>query len=206
MWWVLIGVVVLGGALAGPVMSNVERPKYETIQKMDGIEIRDYAPLIIAEVTVTGEREKAIEEGFRILADYIFGKNISSDKISMTAPVTQTTNQKLAMTAPVLQQGDENSWTVGFVMPSAYTLETIPKPIDKRIELMEIPKRRLAVIEFSGLATDRSISKKEAELSAFIAERKMVALSTPVYAFYNPPWTLPFLRRNEVMQEITISQ
>lgn len=206
MWWVLIGVVVLGGALAGPVMSNVERPKYETIQKMDGIEIRDYAPLIIAEVTVTGEREKAIEEGFRILADYIFGKNISSDKISMTAPVTQTTNQKLAMTAPVLQQGDENSWTIGFVMPSAYTLETIPKPIDKRIELMEIPKRRLAVIEFSGLATDRSISKKEAELSAFIAERKMVALSTPVYAFYNPPWTLPFLRRNEVMQEVAIAQ
>jgi len=202
MWWVLIGVIAVGGALAGPIMSDVERAQYEVVEKAKDIEIRDYTPLIVAEVTVAGERDKAIKDGFRILADYIFGNNVSSDKVSMTAPVLQQPNEKVAMTAPVLQQSSGTAWKVSFVMPAEYTLDTLPKPTDARIQLIELPARRFAVIEFSGVATEKNIKNRRVELAEFVAERKLVSFNAPMYAFYNPPWTLPFFRRNEVMQEI----
>ncbi len=202
MWWVLIGVVALGGALAGPIMSNVEQPKFQLAEKQGKIEIRDYMPLIVAEVSVAGEREKAINEGFRLVADYIFGNNVSSEKVAMTAPVIQQASEKVAMTAPVLQQGSGTSWQVSFVMPAGYTMATLPRPNDPRVTLKEMPGRRFAVIRFSGMAGDKSIEKRQRELADFVAARKLVPLAPPVYAFYNPPWTLPFFRRNEVMQEI----
>jgi hypothetical protein len=202
MWWILIGVVALGGALAGPIMSDVERPKYKIVEKVSNIEIRDYAPVIIAEVNVTGERDKAIKEGFRILADYIFGNNVSSEKVSMTAPVIQQASESVAMTAPVLQQGTGNTWKVSFVMPANYMLDTLPIPNDPRVLLKEMPARRFIAIEFSGLAGDKSVERQKNELAEFIAGRKLVSVNSLVYAFYNPPWTLPFFRRNEVMQEI----
>jgi hypothetical protein len=118
-WWLIgvLGVVLLGAALWGPIVSNVERPKYKVVLSSDNIELRDYAPMIVAEAEVTGERRVAIGKGFRLIADYIFGNNTASEKVAMTAPVSQQASQKIAMTAPVTQQGEGNSWKVYFVMP-----------------------------------------------------------------------------------------
>jgi hypothetical protein len=200
--WLLAGTVVLAALLWGPIMSNVEQARYDVFETHGAIEIRDYAPMIVAEVSVPGDREKAISDGFRLIADFIFGNNISSKEVAMTAPVTQQPSEKIAMTAPVIQQGGEGLWVVRFVMPSAYTMQTLPKPNNSEVILKEIAGKRFAVIRFSGLARNNSLAAHTKELEAFIMENKLQTASEPTYAFFNPPWTLPFLRRNEVMIEI----
>ena len=204
MWWIVVaGIAFVGaGALWGPIVSNVEQPKYNVISTDHKIEIRDYAPMIVAEADVSGERDKAIGEGFRIIAEYIFGSNQSSRKVSMTSPVTQQSNEKIAMTAPVMQQGQERSWQVRFTMPASYTLDTLLKPNNPAIKLIKIEGKRFAVIRFSGLAGEDRLKRQTDELIEFIKSRNLTVTSAPTYAFYNPPWTLPFLRRNEIMIEV----
>jgi hypothetical protein len=207
MWWIIgiAGVTLLAAALWGPIVSNVERPKYQVVESSGNIEIRDYAPMIVAEVDVTGGRRDAIGKGFRIIADYIFGNNTTAQKLPMTAPVTQQDSEKIAMTAPVTQQGDGNTWKVRFIMPSSYTMETLPKPHNAAVKLKEIAAKRYAVIRFSGMAGEDSLKRRTKELSEWVDAKNLAPESDPVYAFYNPPWPLPFLRRNEVMIEIPAS-
>ena len=200
--WLLAITVILAALLWGPIMSNVEQARYDVFETHGAIEIRDYAPMIVAEVSVTGDREKAISDGFRLIADYIFGNNISSQEVAMTAPVIQQPSEKIAMTAPVIQQGDEGLWVVRFVMPSAYTMQTLPKPNNSEVILKQIAGKRFAVIRFSGLARGKSLEAHTKELEAFILENNLQTVAEPTYAFFNPPWTLPLLRRNEVMIEI----
>lgn len=188
--------------LIGLIMSNVEQAKYKIVESYDAVEIRDYAPMIVAEVVVMGKREETIKQGFRMIADYIFGGNIPAKKIAMTAPVTQTKGEKIAMTAPVIQQADEDMWMVKFVMPEGYTLDTLPVPKNSSVKLKSIPGKRFAVIRFSGIADNKKLQQNEATLLAFIKDKYLKPISTTSYAFYNPPWTLPFLRRNEVMMEV----
>ncbi len=204
MWWLLgiLAVVLLAATLWGPIVSNVEHPKYTVIERSDNIELRDYAPMIVAETEVTGRRREAISKGFRIIADYIFGNNTAGKKVPMTAPVTQHAGEKIAMTAPVTQQGDGTSWRVRFVMPSSFTMDTLPKPNDPAVELREIPTARYAVIRFSGRGNEDSLRRHTEQLTDFLSAKNLTPLSPPTYAFYNPPWTLPFLRRNEVLVEI----
>jgi len=204
MWWLIavVAVALLGAALWGPIVSNVEQPNYKVAERSGAIEIRDYAPMIVAEAEVSGDRRDAIGKGFRIIADYIFGNNTAAQKVPMTAPVTQQGSEKIAMTAPVTQQGDGNSWTVRFVMPASYTMETLPKPNNPAVMLKEVPAKRFAVIRFSGIAGKDSLERHTKELDEFIGAKRITPLSAPTYAFYNPPWTLPFLRRNEVLVEI----
>ncbi len=203
MLWIIAGVAVIGAAAWGPIVSsNVEHAKYEVVETHEAIEIRNYAPHIVAEVTVSGERKEAINQGFRLIADYIFGNNTASSKMAMTAPVIQQPSEKIAMTAPVIQQGSGGQWNVRFVMPANYTLATIPKPNNTAVTLHEIASKRFAAIRFSGMAGEETLKEKTDALNAFIADKKLKTLSTPTFAFYNPPWTLPFLRRNEVMVEI----
>jgi hypothetical protein len=196
----LIGAVFVGCA----VTSNVEQAKYTIVESDPNnmIEIRNYTPKIIAQTEVSGDRKEAISKGFRIIADYIFGNNTSSKKVAMTAPVMQQTSEKIAMTAPVMQQGNGNLWKVEFVMPSDYTMETLPKPNNASVQLIDVPQKRFVVIQFSGLAGDETLQTQTDILSAYVKSHNLEALSKPVYAFYNPPWTLPFLRRNEIMIEI----
>ena len=120
----------------------------------------------------------------------------------MTAPVEQQKNQKIAMTAPVTQQGQENSWTVRFIMPKSWTMQTLPAPSDPRVKLDLLPARRFLVVTFSGLAHDDAIESRTAELRQYAASNKLVTIGEPLLAFYNPPWTLPLLRRNEIMLEL----
>ena len=198
----IIALILIVGVLAGPVMSNVEKPDYKVIQSEQNIEIRQYEPMIIAEVEVDGKREDAIRDGFRLLADYIFGNNTVQQVISMTAPVQQKENQKIAMTAPVQQQSMGKSWRMSFVMPSKYRLDSLPVPNNNRVRLKEILTKKFVVIEFSGTNSNENVTENENQLMSYIEAKKIKIIGSPKYAFYNAPWTLPFLRRNEVMIEI----
>ena len=202
----IIALILIVGVLAGPVMSNVEKPDYKVIQSEQNIEIRQYEPMIIAEVEVDGKREDAIGDGFRLLADYIFGNNTVQQVISMTAPVQQKENQKIAMTAPVQQQSTGKSWRMSFVMPSKYSMDSLPVPNNNRVRLKEILTKKFVVIEFSGTNSNENVTEHENQLMNYIEENQIKINDSPKYAFYNPPWSLPFLRRNEVMIEINQQQ
>jgi hypothetical protein len=208
MLWIIAGIAVVGAAAWGPIVSsNVEQAKYEVVETYEAVEIRDYAPHIVAEVSVSGERKEAINQGFRLIADYIFGNNTASAQVAMTTPViqqpvAQESNERIAMTVPVIQEGSGNAWNVRFVMPASYTLVTLPKPNNDAVTLREVEGKRYAALRFSGIADTDSIQEKTRELNQFIAEKELKPLAEATFAFYNPPWTLPFLRRNEVMVEI----
>lgn len=198
----IIGIVLIGAIAVGPIMSDVETPDYELVKSQGAIEIRQYNPMLIAEVQMSGKREDAIGDGFRLLADYIFGNNIANQDIAMTAPVQQQESTKIAMTAPVQQQSTGDDWQVSFVMPSEYTMDTLPKPVNERVALKEIPAKTFAAITFSGTNSDENVQKHEKILLEYIEANDLSVIGTPKYAFYNPPWTLPPMRRNEVMIEI----
>ena len=185
----------------GQIAMATEEPPYTSILTEGSFEIREYPSLIAAEVTVAGERSEAISAGFRLLAGYIFGGNTRKQSIAMTAPVTQTQqgNEKIAMTAPVTQSGNELGWTVRFIMPQGYTLDTLPIPNDSRVKLIALESARVAVVKFSGLAKEPDIIERTQQLKQFMQEQKLVAVGSETLARYDPPWTLWFLRRNELM-------
>lgn len=188
---VITGIVLIGIITLGPIMSNVEVPSYKVVNTANNIEVRQYSPMIVAEFQIKGQREDAIGDGFRLLADYIFGNNI--------------THKNIAMTAPVQQQKIDDMWRISFVMPSEYKMNKLPKPISELIRLKEVPAEMFAVITFSGQNSDKNLKKHEEKLIEYIQSQNLLARGEPKYAFYNPPWTLPFMRRNEVMIEV-ISQ
>jgi len=195
--------VILAMSLAGPVMSAVEKPNYILADRIEEVEIRDYPAMIVAEVEVSGERKAAISQGFKRIANYIFGDNSPRRKIEMTAPVTQqSSGEKIAMTAPVMQEAETDRWKVRFVMPASYRLETLPTPNDKDVKLIALPPQRYAAVSFSGLATEESITSHKRLLYDTLANHGVSVQGEAVLAFYDPPWTLPFLRRNEVLIKI----
>jgi len=199
-------VVAAGATLVGCNVGQYEEPAYTATAQEGAIEQRAYAPVIAAEVTVAGERREAISAGFRLIADYIFGNNQPNQKIAMTAPVIQQPSEKIAMTAPVIQQAEGDKWVVQFIMPSQYTLETLPKPNNPQVKLKPLAARDMVVIRFAGSSKDEAlIAEKIAELEAYVAAHGLKTRGAPVLAFYDPPWTLPPLRRNEVMLAIAPS-
>ena len=191
---------------AGKAMAT-EEPKYSLIEKDGAFEVRTYDSKLIAEVVLEGEMSDATSAGFRLLADYIFGNNTApsgkSEKISMTAPVTvENRSEKIAMTAPVAIQSEQKGWRVWFVMPSHFTLATLPKPNNPLVVIKPIAAKRYAVVRFSGWVDDEKMQAKLKELSTWLAVKKLTSKGQPELARYNPPWTLPFLRRNEVALEL----
>lgn len=189
-------------------MAKTPEPSWTSVRKDGDVEIRLYDPMVMAEVVTTGERYDAINAGFRILAGYIFGGNEGNRKLAMTAPVTQQSpsdnGEKLAMTAPVVQQksANDDEWKVGFVMPAGYSLENLPIPNDKQIKFVEIPAQQKVVIRFTGFNTDGNIKEHHDKLVNWMSQNNIKPLHQPVYAFYNPPWTPFFLKRNEIMYDI----
>ncbi|MDP3701775.1 MAG: heme-binding protein [Hylemonella sp.] len=205
-----------------------EEPSFEVLSKHDHIELRRYPAFIVAETYVDGDMDAASSKGFRAIADYIFGNNVAAgsapnqgaEKISMTAPVTmepvKPASQKIAMTAPVALEPVANSgqasqelramqganrWRVHFVMPSAYTLDTLPKPNNPAVQLREVPAKTWAVLRYSGFNTEAGIQQRSDELVAWLLAQKIKSTGSPQLARYNPPWTLPMFRRNEIMIE-----
>ena len=184
-----------------------EEPKFTLLEKDQFFELRLYEPKILAEVLVSGTMREASSKGFRLIADFIFGNNIAtsgkSEKISMTAPVLiEPHAEKISMTAPVNVEQSGAGWKVNFVMPSQYTLETLPKPNNPLVKIKPIPAKKFAVIQFSGLVDEEKMAKKVTDLEQWISTKQLKVLGNAELARYNPPWTLPFLRRNEVMIEV----
>ena len=196
------------GLFSGLAMA-IEEPKYRVIEQSGDFKLRVYDPKIIAEVEVPGTLKQASSKGFRLIADYIFGNNTSqtgaisngnSESISMTAPVTmQAKSEKISMTAPVSMEDTGQTWRMHFVMPSQYTLATLPKPNNPAVTIRQIPGNKYAVIRFSGFAGKAKADKKTAELEKWLKSKNIKPIGQPELARYNPPWTLPFMRRNEVM-------
>lgn len=197
-------IFTIGGNMTAK--ADYEEPKFKILKeyKDKDIEIRKYEPYLIAKTEVTGDRKESINKGFRVLADYIFGNNTVKQKISMTAPVTQQESVKMAMTTPVTQQqtADDNKWVVTFKMPNKYDLENIPKPNNDKVILEKIESYKAAAITFSGLSSQGNLEEHEKELFSFIKANKLKIIGMPYKAFYNPPWTPWFLRRNEIIVQI----
>lgn len=182
-----------------------EEPSHTTRRLAGGVEIRRYGPRIAAETTVNGaDEEKARSDGFRRLAGYIFGGNQAGKKVAMTAPVSQgaSSGQKIAMTAPVSTSGDENGWVIRFFMPSKWTMATLPTPKDDRVRLVEVPAESVAAVRFTGSRSADAVATKTTELLDALSENGIETSGEPVSWFYDPPWTLPFRRRNEVVVPI----
>lgn len=187
----------------------IEEPEYTITLKTEKFELRDYEPKIIAEVVVSGSMDQASNKGFRMIADFIFGNNQAQDgnaaKISMTAPVTmenqslKASSEKISMTAPVTMAQSGEHWLVHFVMPSEYTLETLPKPNNAAVKVRQLPPAQYAVIRFSGFTGAEKVDKKTNELLDWMKEKEQKPTGRPELARYDGPMTLPFMRRNEVM-------
>jgi len=198
-----------------PAMA-IEEPKYVVIVSDVQFEVRHYAPVLIAETIVEGDMDAASSKGFRLIADFIFGNNLSSDtdkksKIAMTAPViVEPQSSKIAMTAPVTvepQAAESNmktakTWRINFVMPSQYTLANIPKPKNNAVSLREVPRKYFIVHKYSGFNTVSRVQTKTDETVEWAIKRSYKMIGTPQLSRYDPPWTLPMFRRNEIMLEI----
>ncbi len=187
----------------------IEEPKYTVIQKNDTFEIREYAPFLVAQTEVTGSFDEMGGKAFRILFNYISGENQQRSNIKMTAPVIQENKkvegQKIQMTAPVIQDIDAtnpNRALYSFVMPEEFTLETLPKPLDKRITVKEIPAKRVAVRVFSGSWSKKNFKDNEAVLLNALKAAHIKTKGKTSFARYNSPFSLWFMRRNEVMIEV----
>ncbi len=199
----LMGLLGAGCSLFG--RGSEEQPPYKIVAKQEDKEIRKYDSYIIAKTTVSGSFKDAQNKGFRILAGYIFGKNKSQQKIAMTAPVIQKSeSEKISMTAPVVISPNENrTWTMTFSMPSKFTLDTLPVPLDKRIKIEKVEEKFVAALTFSGFWNESKNATKAQELSDWLKGfKEYEPTSQPMFAGYNPPWTLPFLRRNEMLIEL----
>ncbi|HOZ46343.1 MAG TPA: heme-binding protein [Candidatus Hydrogenedentes bacterium] len=200
----IIGVIVvlLGAwtAVGYNTTKGIETPEYTSLKKANGYEIREYAPYIRAEVNIEGSYRKSLYSGFREVADYIFGNNTRRADIAMTAPVISEKAQAIAMTAPVLHEsarGDE-AYTVAFVMPREYSIDTLPQPNNPNVRLREVPERRVAVLRFGGYATRGRATRKIAALEKALERDGVRTAGDPVVAQYDPPWTPPYMRHNEI--------
>jgi hypothetical protein len=194
----------------------IEEPGYEVVREGPVFELRRYQPQLLAETEVQGRFDKVGGKAFGILADYIFGNNQAAEKIAMTAPVTQRPSAsgddqagtRIEMTAPVTQrpaQTDAGSFVISFVMPSRFTLDTVPRPNDPRVTLREEPGRLMAVLRYAGGWGESNYRSHEAQLLDAVLAAGLTAVGEPLYARYNSPFSLPFLRRNEVMVEVAES-
>jgi effector-binding domain-containing protein len=184
-------------------MDRAPEPPFTMITTQKNISIRQYPPLAVAQIEVEGNRETAVDTGFRLLADYIFGQNVEGKKMEMIAPVIE---QGIPSHPSVYAQEhklDANKWLIQFFMPINQPIESLPKPINEAIKLTTLPAKKLIVIRFSGRGDQSSLLHQLNELDQFIAENDVKVKGEPMLAFYNPPWTIPFFKRNEIMYEMT---
>jgi len=200
----ITGCSVFGGA-------SVEEAPFKLVQKEGEFEIRDYAPVIVAQTQASAglSYKKAGNEAFRKLFDYISGENEAREKISMTAPVVaessdNSSSEKIAMTAPVTSQKEGDSWRYRFVLPEEYdSVESAPRPLNPDVLLLQTEPQRVATITYSGLSTQTARDSNAQALLSWIESQGLSAQSGLRWAGYNPPWTLPPFRRNEVLVDVS---
>ena len=193
-------VFCLASILFGRDVQAIEETKYKVIESEGDFELRQYPSYVVAETLVEGDFSKVGNEAFRRLAGYINGQNRRKQTIPMTAPVSQEAGSvKIPMTAPVNQERAGEKWRITFLMPAQYTLETLPEPLDSRVELREVPERLVAALTYSGTWSKRRYAEKQEPLMEWIERRGLKQVGEPVFARYNPPFMPWFLRRNEVL-------
>lgn len=203
----LLGGLLLGACSAFGIRGGTEEPRYSVAGRVGDVEIRRYAPRLAAETTVGGDAYDARGEGFRRLAGYIFGGNQKRARIDMTAPVAQAGaganagGERIAMTAPVAQAPGDGGWVIRFFLPAA--LSDPPAPNDARVRVVPVPEQTMAVLRFSGTAGEDVVASRRAALLAALSGTAWHPAGEPVTWFYDPPWTLPPLRRNEVAVPVT---
>ena len=184
----------------------IEQPRYKVIRKDGKFEIREYESYILAQVEIESNWSSALNSGFRILADYIFGNNKRKARIAMTAPVTEQAarqSEKIAMTAPVTSTMlGEQKHRISFTMPGKYTMETLPEPNSQDISFTRVERHKTAVIRFSGYMNEGLAKKRSEELRQWLKDNAIEATSGFVYAQYNPPWIPGVFRRNEIIVDI----
>jgi hypothetical protein len=193
-----LSVVFLAPLLFCSCAVGIEKPKYTVLEKQGKFELRQYSPYLIAETVVDADFKEAGNLAFGRLFKYISGHNATRESIAMTAPVNQR-SETIAMTAPVSQQRSGEQYAVSFVMPSSYSLDTLPKPLDPAVILKEVPAYNAAVIRYSGTWSQKRYETNRAALDGFISQRGLNPAAEPIFARYNPPFELWFLRRNEVI-------
>jgi len=190
------GVLALAGAayfVTKKVADHTEEPDYDTVRNDGDIEVRDYDGMVVAETIKSGYHEKARRIGFETLADYIFANNRNGKKIPMTSPVLQQLSEN---------EGQTKGWAIRFVMPKKHTVATLPAPASDDVKLKEVPSKRVVAIRFNGNFSATLASKKLMLLYNYIADENLTQKGDPEYAFYNPPWTPGFLKRNEILIEV----
>jgi hypothetical protein len=210
MYYVIGGIVLLlviwaiGSWL---VVQSLEEPSYTVSENRNGYEVRVYDPYIVAETVVnSSEYNRDLNQGFRAVAGYIFGDNTSAEKISMTTPVLEQPgdrSEKIAMTVPVLEDQSGNATrTVAFVLPSKYSLTTLPTPNNDKVTLRAVDGRKVAALRFTWYGTPDRVAAKKALLLEKLQRDGLTAISEPQVAFYNPPASMPLVLRNEILIEV----
>ncbi len=199
-WFARIAITLLA-LLAGSTAMALEQPLYTVDFRDSEVEYRQYQDYLVAETEVTdaGDFDAAGNEGFRRLFQYITGANDGGTDIAMTAPVTQDKKgAKIAMTTPVAQDASASGWRVAFMLPAMYTVDTAPRPTDKRVYIRQVPGKLVATLRYSGRWTNRNVERYTADLWKAIQAAGVTATGEPVVARYDPPFTPPFMRRNEI--------
>ena len=186
---------------------TVEEASYKVLNDYGQIELREYDELLTIETSVDADYKKAGEVAFRRLFAYINGENDSKTKIAMTSPVIANEGnsgdgERIAMTTPIFRERQNKGWRYLFVLPASYTLDSAPAPLNSEIKLSVMPKKQVAVIRYTGKWSEEAMRKKSDELAVWIQENNLESVSMPLWAGYDPPWTIPFLRRNEVMIDV----
>jgi hypothetical protein len=182
----------------------IEEPAYEVLLETKYYEVRRYEPYIVAEVDVDESFKRAGNSAFRVLAGYIFGDNVPQQKMAMTAPVESREGERMNMTAPVTSRagGGEGSFTYAFVMERKYSMDTLPRPNNPDIRLVQRPGRIMAVHRYSGTWSEERYAEHEKTLLDALTIDRVAIVGVPVFARYNAPFTPWFLRRNEIMIEV----
>ena len=203
----ILSQLVIGACSVVGVRGGTPEPAATVIDHVGEVQIRRYDPVLVAETVVEGGQESVRSEGFRRLAAYIFGRNVRHDSIGKTATTAQPASQAIAMTAPVAQTEvpgavPGQAWIIRFFLPAGMTAATAPRPLDARVVLVETPARTMAVLRFPGLATPAAVAAHAARLDALLANGRWRQDGPLVTWFYDPPWTLPPFRRNEVARAV----
>lgn len=178
-----------------------EEPRFDVIETLGDVEIRRYAPALLAEVTVLGEHDDAVNDAFRKLAGYIFGGNSSGEKLDMTSPVLQQAEHlAVGASAPVIENPSGEGWTVSFFISNELTTQTAPRPDDPAVTLVETPVSVIAALRYTGNNTDeRRIESRQALLAELVGHAQWRVADDVTWAQYDQPFSIPFLKRNEAM-------
>jgi hypothetical protein len=203
LYYPLFSIFITSCSVLG-IRSGYETLEYKVLEIADDIEIREYPARLVAEVT----NIKNDNEAFMLLFNYISGENISSQDISMTTPVqVSKESAKIDMTTPVeVTKSKDAGVSMRFFLPRSYKIENVPKPMDSRININEIPSETFAVITYSGFNSEKNFKSNSDILLNTLAKTNWQVVSKPTFLGYDPPFTLPFLRKNEVIVKVGLKK